>query len=127
MRKQYILMHQEARKAAINAINDAPQGYYVDIKPRNRTLEQNAMLHALIQEISQTIEWAGKLREVEAWKRLLTAAWLRARGEPIEMLPALDGHGVDIVFRKTSELTVNEMTELLEYIQAWAIEQGINI
>lgn len=127
MRKQYILMHQEARQAAINAINEAPEGYYVDIKPRNRSLEQNAMLHALIQEISQKLEWAGKTRTTEAWKRLLTAAWLRARGEPIEMLPAIDGHGVDIVFRKTSELTVNEMTELLEYIQAWAVEQGIEL
>lgn len=85
------------------------------------------MLHSLIQQISQTIEWVGTKRSVETWKRLLTAGWLRARGEPVEMLPAIDGHGVDIVFRKTSELTVGEMTELLEYIQAWAIEQGIEI
>ena len=43
------------------------------------------------------------------------------------MLPALDGHGVDIVFRRTSELTVNEMIELIEYIQSWAVGNGIDV
>lgn len=128
MSKQYfVLSTDKARGNAISAIKQAPTGYLVEIKQPNRSLEQNAMLHSLIQQISQTIEWVGTKRSVETWKRLLTAGWLRARGEPVEMLPAIDGHGVDIVFRKTSELTVGEMTELLEYIQAWAIEQGIEI
>lgn len=127
MRKNYILVNDAVRNNTIQAVKEAPEGYYVEIKPATRSLEQNALLHAIIQRISRKVEWAGKLREVEAWKRLLTAAWLRARGEPIEMLPAIDGHGVDIVFRRTSELTVNEMTEFLEYVQAWAIEQGIDI
>ena len=118
---------QQARQTAIDAIKQAPDRYLVEIKQLSRSLEQNAMLHSLIQQISRKVVWADKLRSVEAWKRLLTAGWLRARGEPIEILPAIDGHGVDIVFRKTSELTVGEMTELLEYIQAWAIEQGIEI
>lgn len=127
MRSNFILAHHVARKNAIQAILEAPDGYAVSIKPKNRSLEQNAKLHALIQEIAQKIEWVGKKQEVETWKRLLTAAWLRARGEPVEMLPAIDGHGVDIVFRRTSDLTVPEMIELIEYIQAWAIEQGINV
>jgi len=127
MRSNFILAHHVARKNAIQAILEAPDGYAVSIKPKNRSLEQNAKLHALIQEIAQKIEWVGKKQEVETWKRLLTAAWLRARGEPVEMLPAIDGHGVDIVFRRTSDLTVPEMIELIEYIQAWAIEQGIDV
>jgi len=127
MRSNFILAHHVARKNAIQAILEAPDGYAVSIKPKNRSLEQNAKLHALIQEIAQETEWVGKKQEVETWKRLLTAAWLRARGEPVEMLPAIDGHGVDIVFRRTSDLTVPEMIELIEYIQAWAVEQGIDV
>lgn len=127
MRSNFILAHHVARKNAIQAILEAPDGYAVSIKPKNRSLEQNAKLHALIQEIAQKIEWVGKKQEVETWKRLLIAAWLRARGEPVEMLPAIDGHGVDIVFRRTSDLTVPEMIELIEYIQAWAVEQGIDV
>ena len=127
MRKYFILTHDTARANAKKAITESPDGYAVEIKPITRSLAQNAKLHALITDIAKTLDWAGARRDVETWKRLLTAAWLRARGEPIEMLPALDGHGVDIVFRKTSELTVNEMIELIEYIQAWAVDKNIDV
>jgi hypothetical protein len=127
LRKYFILAHDIARANAKTAIAESPDGYAVEIKPITRSLAQNAKLHALITDIAKTLEWAGAKHDVETWKRLLTAAWLRARGEPIEMLPALDGHGVDIVFRRTSELTVNEMIELIEYIQSWAIGNGIDV
>jgi hypothetical protein len=97
----------------------------VEVKPEKRSLAENAMLHALLTQISKQVEWAGKKRDVETWKRLLTAAWTRARGEHIEMLPALDGHGVDIVFRRTSQLTKAECAELIEFVLAWAAEHGI--
>jgi len=127
MKQLFILAHELARKNAMQAVLEAPTGYAVEIKPKNRTLDQNAKIHALIQEISRVVVWAGKLQEVETWKRLLTAAWLRARGEPVEMLPAIDGYGVDVVFRPTSKLTVEEMSEFIEYVHAWAAEQGIQI
>jgi hypothetical protein len=127
MRQNFILAHSIARANALKAVQEAPEGYAVEIKPRSRSLEQNALLHTLIQLIAKKVVWAGSFREVDTWKRLLTAAWLRARGDPIQMLPSIDGYGVDIVFRRTSDLNVNEMTELLEYVQAWAIEQGIEL
>lgn len=127
MRKFFILSHQLARSNAKQAITEAPDNYAVKIEPITRSLEQNAKLHALLSDIAKALEWAGKKRDVETWKRLLTAAWLRARGEPLEMLPAIDGHGVDIVFRRTSELTIPEMIELIEYIQAWAIDAGVQL
>ena len=127
MKRYFVLSHDLARFNAKKAIDEAPEGYCVEVKPTKRTLEQNSKLHALLTDIAVTVEWAGQRRDVETWKRLLTAAWCRARGEPIEMLPALDGNGVDIVFRRTSELTKNEMIELIEYIMAWAIDHDIKI
>lgn len=99
----------------------------LEIRPEKRSDAQNRLLHACLSEISKQVEWAGAKRDVDTWKRLLTAAWLRARGEPIEMLPALDGHGVDIVFRRTSQLTKAECAELSEFVMAWAAERGIAI
>jgi len=127
MKSIFILAHEQARQNALQGVKTAPQGYVVEIRPKTRSLEQNALLHALIQEIAKSVKWAGSLREVDTWKRLLTAAWLRARGEPIEMLPAIDGNGVDIVFRRTADLTIPEMNELIDYIQAWAIDQGVDL
>ena len=97
----------------------------LEIRPEKRSDAQNRLLHACLSEISKQVEWAGAKRDVDTWKRLLTAAWLRARGEPIEMLPALDGHGADIVFRRTSQLTKAECAELSEFVMAWAAERGI--
>lgn len=99
----------------------------LEIRPEKRSDAQNRLLHACLSEISKQVEWAGTKRDVDTWKRLLTAAWLRARGEPIEMLPALDGHGVDIVFRRTSQLTKAECAELSEFVMAWAAERDIVI
>lgn len=91
----------------------------LSVKPETRSLKENAMLHAMLTYISKNLEWAGKKRDVDTWKRLMVAAWCRAKNEQVEILPALDGHGVDIVFRKTSKLTRAECADLIEYIYAW--------
>ena len=99
----------------------------LEVKPRTRSVEQNALLHAMLSDIAAQVEWAGAKRDVECWKRLLVAAWCRARGESIEFLPALDGHGVDIVFRRTSKMTVDEVSELCDFIQCWAAQNEVGL
>lgn len=120
--------HQAIKTAWAHAkgwLGAGGQRLVLEIRPEKRSDAQNRLLHACLFEISRQVEWAGAKRDVDTWKRLLTAAWLRARGEPIEMLPALDGHGVDIVFRRTSQLTKAECAELSEFVMAWAAERGI--
>ena len=116
---------EQAWKHAKGWLMAGDQRLTLEIRPEKRSDAQNRLLHACLSEISKQVEWAGAKRDVDTWKRLLTAAWLRARGEPIEMLPALDGHGVDIVFRRTSQLTKAECAELSEFVMAWAAEQGV--
>lgn len=97
----------------------------VEVRQETRSLRQNNYLHALIRDIAEQLAWAGAKRDGDTWKRLLVAAWLRARGESVEVLPALDGHGVDVVFRRTSKLTRAECAELCEFIAAWGTERGV--
>jgi len=118
----FVLAHDEARRRAIAAITDAPEGYKVTITPPKRSLDQNAKLHATLQEISQTETWAGKKWDIEGWKRLLTAAWMRATGGNAEIVPALDGHGFDVLYKRTSELTKAEMSDFIEYVICWWAE-----
>ena len=99
----------------------------LEVKQETRSYRQNRFLHAMLGDIAAQVEWAGKKRDAEVWKRLLVAAWCRARREHVELLPALDGHGVDIVFRRTSQLTRAECAELCDFIQAWAVEQGVEL
>ena len=122
---RFILANDQVRHRAVQYVQQALQGHVVTIKPPTRSLEQNAKLHAELTEIAATVPWAGKLRSVETWKRLLVASWLRARGESIEVLPALDGHGVDLVYAPTSDLSVAMLGELLDYIGAWRNERNL--
>jgi len=98
----------------------------LSIAEQKRSSPQNAKLHALIGEIAAQKEWAGQRWDAEVWKRLLTAAWLRAQGERVTVVPSLDGAGVDVVFRPTSSLTKAECSDLLEFVQAWAAQNGVN-
>lgn len=123
-RKTFKLMHAEARRRAIEAIRTAPDGEIVVLSSPTRSGDQNALLHVWLSEIAKNVEWAGKKRDIETWKRLLVAAWLRTRGEPVEFLPAIDGHGVDVVFRRTSHLGKSEFSDLCEFVVAWAINEA---
>jgi hypothetical protein len=99
----------------------------VRVKPETRSTAENALLHALISEIAAQKEWAGKKRDAEVWKRLLVASWCRVHGEAVEILPALDGHGVDIVPARTSQLSKAECADLITFVQAWAVDNGIEL
>jgi hypothetical protein len=97
----------------------------VTVGEPKRTLAENAKLHAMLSEISEQVEWAGKKRDVEVWKRLVVSAWCRARGEPVEILPALDGHGIDIVPVRTSKLSKNDCAELIEFVYSLGAEHDV--
>jgi hypothetical protein len=107
------------------AVLQADQRYTLEVRPETRSLKENALLHSLLTQISNQIEWAGQKRDAETWKRLMTAAWLRATGQQVEILPAIDGHGIDVVFRKTSKLSRAECADLIEFVLAWSTEQGV--
>jgi hypothetical protein len=110
----------------VKAALEAGERLVLELRPEKRSDQENRLLHLLITAVSQQLEWAGAPRDVETWKRLLVAAWSRAAGEdPVVLLPALDGHGVDIVYRKTSKLSRRECADLIEYVYAWGAQAGV--
>lgn len=122
-KRLFIMAHAEARRRALQAVAEAPEGWRVTVEPPKRTGDQNAALHAAIGEIADRCEWAGRKWDIETWKRLLVGAWDRANKEPVVMLPALDGQGVEVVFRRTSKLTRRECADLMAFIDAWKSER----
>ena len=96
------------------------------LAPETRSDSENRLLHAMLGYISKNMEWAGQKRDIDTWKRLMTAAWCRATNEHVEILPAVDGHGVDIVFKRTSTLTRAECADLITFIYAWGAMNDVN-
>lgn len=122
-KRVFILAHTEARQRVGMFASTCPEGWRVTFEPPRRNADINAALHAKLGEIAAAVPWAGKLRSIEVWKRLLVAAWMRETGAQVEMLPALDGHGVDIVYSPTSQMSQAQVRDLLGYVDAWAAEQ----
>ena len=97
----------------------------LEIRPQTRSDAQNRLLHARLGDVSRQCQWAGAARDVDTWRRLFTSAWLRTQGQQVELLPALDGHGVDIVYASTTKLSRAQCAELSEYVMAWGTDQGV--
>lgn len=97
----------------------------VVITGAERNAEQNKKLHAMLADISRQVEHGGVKWDVTVWKRLCTAAWLRERGASIQMIPAIDGKGVDVLYEPTSKLSMKKCAELIEWIFAYGAECGV--
>lgn len=119
------LVHDTARHAAREAVRRAPEGFVCVVRPPNRTLDQNAALHSAFAELAKQCEWKGHRLDTDIWKRLCVAAWLRERGEQPEMIPALDSKGFDVIYERTSKLTVAQCSELLDWVYAFGAQNGV--
>ncbi|HEX8106725.1 MAG TPA: recombination protein NinB [Kofleriaceae bacterium] len=94
---------------------------------RERDTVKNAHLHAILGAISKQKKWAGQYLDIEAWKRLIVASYERAHGRPAEVYQAIDGDGLDVVYRRTSLMSQAEIRELILYAESWAIDNGVDI
>jgi phage terminase large subunit-like protein len=94
---------------------------------RERTTEKNAHLHAVLGEIAKQKQWMGQWLDIEAWKRLIVAAYERTKGRTTEVYPAIDGAGFDVVYRRTSRMSQEEIREVIMYAESWAIDNGVRL
>jgi hypothetical protein len=95
------------------------------IKDLDRSSDQNRLLHKLLTQVSEQVAWHGQKLSVTVWKRLCTAAWLREEGESPMLVPSLDGHGIDMIFERTSKLSVKQCASLITWIEAFGSQQGV--
>ena len=119
----FFLAHTQARQSVANFAALAPEGWRVTFEPPRRGLDINAALHATLGDIAERVTWGGKRWSIDAWKRLMVAAWSRAEGKSLQMAPAIDGTGVDVIYSPTSEMTQKQVRDLLGYIDAWKAER----
>lgn len=114
-----ILTGTAARERAKRWIDSAPHGCAVSFKASKRSLPQNALMWARLTEVSQQVIWHGAKLSADDWKDVFTAALKRSR-----VVPGLDG-GFVVLGQRTSDMTKDEMGQLLDLIDAFAAERGI--
>ena len=123
----FILAHQEARRRAIQAVQDAPDGYMVRVTEPTRTLDDNAAQWPILQAFSDQLEWPvnGKMVKMspDEWKDVLTAAFMR---ETVRLAMGLDG-GVVMVGQRTSKFTRSQWREWKAFLKATAADRGVTL
>ena len=125
MEKQiFRLSHNTARQNAARAVLEAPEGFMVRIEPRTRSLEQNAMLHALFTDAAKHATWHGRKLAAEQWKVLFISGHAIATGRGADMVPGLEGEFVNIR-ESSARMSVARMTSLIEYINAWMADHEV--
>jgi hypothetical protein len=110
-----------SRANACAAIERAPDGYIVELKPPTRSLIQNKKLWAMLGDISKQVVWYGVKYESDDWKDILTAS-LR---KELRTAPNVDGNGIVVLGMRTSQMTVGQMNELIAFMDAFGSQQGV--
>lgn len=92
----------------------------------SRSLEQNAMFHAICGELAKRKKWAGRYIDDEGWKRLLVDAWAReSNRQQGDVVPSLDGASIVNLSIQTRRMTVADMADLITFAQSWAVENEV--
>ena len=76
---------------------------------------------ALLKEISEQKEHAGRYLTTDEWKTL----FMHACGHETKILPSLDGASFVPYGGRSSHMTMVQMTELIEFIRYWGTLHGV--
>ena len=120
-RATVILNTPEARETVRRWISKVPDGTRVELKGPKRTLPQNDRFWAMLTDIATQKEHFGRKHPTEIWKAIM----MNAAGREVQFLPTLDGQGVFPLAYSSSELSVDEMRDLMTFMEAWGAENGV--
>jgi len=77
------------------------------------------LLWARLGDIARQVDWYGEKLRAEEWKDVFTASLRKAK-----VVPGLEG-GFVVLGLRTSSMSKQEMTNLLELIAAFGAEKGV--
>lgn len=117
-----ILTHRAAKQRAMALLDSAPPGSVMTITPPRRTIPQNDKMWATLTELARA-KPDGRSLPVHKWKSLA----MDAAGKKPDWERSLDGESMVCVGYKSSRLTKEEMSEVIEAINAYAAEHGVEL
>lgn len=116
-----ILSNALHRAHAHRLVDAAPVGAVLQISAPGRTLPQNSRLWAILSEVAAA-KPGGRKYKPEVWKCLFMSAF----GHEAEIIEGLNGEPFPLGF-SSSRLTVKQMIELQDFIEAWCAQNGVTL
>jgi len=97
-----------------------PIGTTVEFRAPRRSSDQNNLLWSLLGQISKQVDWYGQKLTSEDWKDVMSASLRRAR-----VVPGIDAGSFVPLGMRTSQMTKQELADLVELIYAFGAEHGV--
>jgi hypothetical protein len=109
------------RVRAAKALASAPFGTRVEFKAAKRSLPQNDRMWAMLSDVAQQKQHAGRKYTADQWKVL----FMHACGREVQFIPSLDNSTFIPWGQRSSDLTKDEMSNLIDFIAVWGAENGV--
>lgn len=116
-----ILNFTADREKAVAWVRAAPPGTRVEFKASKRSIPQNDRMWAMLTDLAEQIKWHGVRLTPSDWKMI----FLDALKREMRIVPNLDGTGFVNLARSSSDLSKDEMTDLIELIFEFGSRHGV--
>jgi hypothetical protein len=120
-RATLVLYGRRERAKAAEWLAKAPDLTRVEFKGPRRTLPQNDAMWAALTDVADQLAWHGQKLDTEDWKLM----FLDGLKRELRIVPNINNNGFVNLGRSSSDLTKNEMSDLIELIRAFGTEHGV--
>ncbi len=117
-----ILATRAERERAARWCMTAPVNTRVEFKEAKRTTDQNARMWAMLTDVAQQLPWHGQRLSADDWKLI----FLSGLNQEMRLVPNINGNGFVNLGRSSSDLSKAEMGELMDLIEAFGAQHGVN-
>lgn len=118
--KESIILTPTSRAYALECLRRRPDGDMVVLTERTRSLDQNALLWALLTDVSRQVVWYERTMTPGEWKDFFSASL-----QKLNVVPNMEGTGFIALGQSTSRMTKRMFSDLCELIQAFGSERNV--
>ena len=118
-----VLFNDAMREKAIDWIRRAPKETRITFQGPKRTLPQNDRFWAMLTDISTQLLWHGQRLSTDDWKLV----FLAALKQEVRIVPNIHGDGFVQLGRSSSDLSKEEMGDLMTIMEAFAARYGVKL
>ena len=116
-----VLTSKADRDKAIKWVSHAPWNTRVEFKASKRSVPQNDRMWAMLTDVAEQLTWHGVKLAPDDWKLV----FLYALKREVRMVPNLNGDGFVNLGRSSSDLSKDEMSDLMEIIAEFGARHGV--
>ncbi len=113
-----MILSTHNRDVAKQMVDNAPDGYVLEVRPPKRSLDSNRYYWAVLGDISEQMV-VGKAYEPSIWHVYFKQLFLP------DLMQELPDGSLSIVPPSSTKLTQKEFSEYLEKVVKWALEHDV--